>query len=81
MHLSRLGRELAGISDWLKTNKLSLSIEKSKYMIPQSNDIQRVTLSGYLICDDTSHHMKETQFQLKMIKHPYTESMYSIFWV
>ncbi len=25
--------ELACISDWLKTNKLSLSIEKSKYMI------------------------------------------------
>ncbi len=25
--------ELASISDWLKANKLSLSIEKSKYMI------------------------------------------------
>ncbi len=25
--------ELAGISDWLKTNKLSFTIAKSKYMI------------------------------------------------
>ncbi len=30
---SYINIELASISDWLKTNKLSLSIEKSKYMI------------------------------------------------
>ncbi len=32
--------ELAGITDWLKTNKLSLSINKCKYIIfhtPQKN--------------------------------------------
>ncbi len=28
-----INKELAGINDWLKINKLSLSIEKSKYMI------------------------------------------------
>ncbi len=30
---SYINMELASINDWLKTNKLSLSIEKSKYMI------------------------------------------------
>jgi len=30
---SKINRELAGINDWLKTNKLSLNVSKSKYMI------------------------------------------------
>jgi hypothetical protein len=30
---SKINRELAGINDWLKLNKLSLNISKSKYMI------------------------------------------------
>ncbi len=37
---SRINMELADISDWLKTNKLSFSVSKSKYMIfhiPQKN--------------------------------------------
>ncbi len=37
---SRINMELAFISDWLKTHKLSLSISKCKYMIfhtPQNN--------------------------------------------
>ena len=30
---AKINRELAGINDWLKSNKLSLNISKSKYMI------------------------------------------------
>ncbi len=30
---TNINMELASISDWLKANKLSLSMEKSKYMI------------------------------------------------
>ncbi len=35
--VSKLNAELAYVSDWLKTNKLSLSVQKCKYMIFHTN--------------------------------------------
>jgi hypothetical protein len=49
---SGINKELAGISDWLKTNKLSLSINKCKYMIFHTP--QKKVYPLQLIIDNTA---------------------------
>ncbi len=49
---STLNTELANVSEWLKVNKLSLNVNKSKYMILQTNRKQENPL--YLLIDNTT---------------------------